>query len=412
MSGLRRRGVRWADSAQGRCAGSATIRAGRVPGRWCITSVRSGRGSRRRGSLSRLARSCRRTRRHRRRAASVKGAIDEGNRCRARGRLGDGGRLPAQRRPPALRPPQGRSPRVGPAPPAARACGRCRRAAGTRSSSWCAPGGARRAPHPGSPTGGRGPPEVGREQPRWPGGQAVARALGGGWTRALAAAGVEPARERTIWTDKQIVAALKDWADAHGDAPTQRTEPARGDRQAPYLLAGPKGRPRVRSRPPGCDRGSGPSSSSTALARQRRLTVEARGGAPGRAERRPAKRQRNRAAGADRQPETLGSVDRGGPTPTTQPHSQNARYAGQPAPSAPVSKVRSAPLPQHARRSPDGHSVWPAIWARASARRWWRCPACKMCAAPRMGRLASIGVALARSHLRAAAADSAPRPMG
>jgi hypothetical protein len=37
MSGLRRRGVRSAYSAAGRCAGSATIPAGRAPGRSDIT---------------------------------------------------------------------------------------------------------------------------------------------------------------------------------------------------------------------------------------------------------------------------------------------------------------------------------------------------------------------------------------
>jgi hypothetical protein len=35
-------------------------------------------------------------------------------------------------------------------------------------------------------------------------------------------------RERHVWTDERIVAALEDWADANGDAPTQKKwEPAR-----------------------------------------------------------------------------------------------------------------------------------------------------------------------------------------
>jgi hypothetical protein len=67
-----------------------------------------------------------------------------------------------------------------------------------------------------------GHPKWDREQPRWPGGQAVARAFGGRWTRALAEAGVGPVRERHVWTDERIVAALEDWADANGDAPTQK----------------------------------------------------------------------------------------------------------------------------------------------------------------------------------------------
>jgi Homing endonuclease associated repeat len=29
-------------------------------------------------------------------------------------------------------------------------------------------------------------------------------------------------RERAVWTEKRIVAALKDWADANGDVPTQK----------------------------------------------------------------------------------------------------------------------------------------------------------------------------------------------
>jgi Homing endonuclease associated repeat len=73
-----------------------------------------------------------------------------------------------------------------------------------------------------------GHPKWDREQPRWPGGQADARAFGGRWTRALAAAGVGPGRERTRWTDKRIVAALKDWADANGHAPTQKQWQAAG----------------------------------------------------------------------------------------------------------------------------------------------------------------------------------------
>jgi Homing endonuclease associated repeat len=69
---------------------------------------------------------------------------------------------------------------------------------------------------------------VGSRAASWPGGQAVARAVGGRWTGALAAAGVGPARERTIWTDERIVAALKDWAGANGDAPTQKQWEAAG----------------------------------------------------------------------------------------------------------------------------------------------------------------------------------------
>lgn len=73
-----------------------------------------------------------------------------------------------------------------------------------------------------------GHPKWDREQPRWPGGQAVARAFGGRWTRALAEARVGPVRERTVWTDERIVGALKDWADANGDAPTQKKWQAAG----------------------------------------------------------------------------------------------------------------------------------------------------------------------------------------
>jgi hypothetical protein len=59
-------------------------------------------------------------------------------------------------------------------------------------------------------------------------GAAVARALSGRWTRAFAAAGVGPAREPTVWTDKRIAAALKDRAEANGAAPTRKKWDAAG----------------------------------------------------------------------------------------------------------------------------------------------------------------------------------------